>query len=84
MMMHRWILGHQVFGLMLTKSNSQSDRMIGGHKTIKNMDIKEGVVMSTGKCHTYKECAHEVELGSFSLLVFSTSGGMEKAATTIY
>lgn len=36
------------------------------------------------KCCAYEECVQEVERGSFTPLVFSSSGGMGKAATVIY
>jgi len=36
------------------------------------------------KCRAYEERIREVEHGSFTPLVFSTSGGMGKAATTTY
>ena len=36
------------------------------------------------KCRAYKQSVREVERGSFTPLVFSTSGGMGRAATVTY
>ena len=36
------------------------------------------------KHHTYEECIRKVDHGSFTPLVFSSSGGMGTAATTMY
>ena len=36
------------------------------------------------KCHAYKERVREVERGSFTPLVFSSSGGMGKATMVVY
>ena len=36
------------------------------------------------KCRAYKQRVREVERGSFTPLVFSTSGGMGRAATVTY
>ena len=36
------------------------------------------------KLRAYEQCVHEVEQGSFMPLVFSTSGGMGRAATVVY
>jgi len=36
------------------------------------------------KRHAYEKCIHKVECSSFTPLVFSSSGGMGKAATTTY
>ena len=36
------------------------------------------------KCRAYEECVRKVERGSFTPLVFSSSGGMGKAATVMY
>jgi len=43
-------------------------------------DGKQGILL----CWPYEEHIREVEHGSFTPLVFSTSGGMGKAATTTY
>ena len=73
--MHKWILGHQVFVDIYMTTPSMSVFLASNPSATLAVTFCKH---ETEKHHADEERVHEVERGSFTPLVFSTSGGMGK------
>jgi len=87
MTMPEWTSGCLVFGGVYIRDCTFFDVHVFNSFAASNRSTTLAAVFckhEAEKRRAYEECIREVEHGSFTSLVFSSSGGMGKASTTTY